>query len=352
MIVFYILLALLVLMVLITIHEFGHYSAGKLLGFKINEFSIGFGKAIYSHTNKKTGEKFSVRLVPLGGYCSFDGEDTDGNTPGSFNKQKPWKRLVVLFSGAFFNFLFGIITVFIMLMTVGYDLPQIKNVDTSSINFGIIQENDVVYKVAGKDIFALNTFNSLLAKYQEGDKIILTVKRDGKIQELDPVQLYKVAETDENGTIKTDSEGNVVYKNVLGIQISAYKHSFVEALARSFKVSIGIAIQVLTALWGIITGSVPLSQVSGPFGTIGVMASTAQLNLSILLIFIPVISINLAVFNWLPIPALDGGRMFFVGLEAIRRKPIKREIEAMIHAVGMFILFGAVILIDVINLIF
>ena len=100
----YILLAIFVLLLMILIHETGHYVAGRILKFKINEFSIGFGKAIFSRTNKR-GEKFSIRIFPLGGYCAFEGENENGNpNPDAFNNQKPWKRMIVLFSGAFFNF--------------------------------------------------------------------------------------------------------------------------------------------------------------------------------------------------------------------------------------------------------
>ena len=122
----YILLALLVLLALITVHEFGHYCAGKIFGFKINEFSIGFGPAIFKR-KRKDGELFSIRALPLGGYCAFEGEDEDGNeTPGSMNSMPAWKRLVVLLSGVTFNFLFGILTAAIYLMVTGYTTTQIK----------------------------------------------------------------------------------------------------------------------------------------------------------------------------------------------------------------------------------
>ena len=116
----YIALAICVLLFMITVHEFGHYTAGKLLKFKINEFSIGFGKALISKT-KKNGEKFSIRIFPLGGYCAFEGEDEDNKeNPDAFNNQKAWKRLIVLFMGAFFNFLSAIIFAVIFLMAFGY----------------------------------------------------------------------------------------------------------------------------------------------------------------------------------------------------------------------------------------
>ena len=118
--VLYIAMALLILMLMVTIHEFGHYIAGKLFKFKINEFSIGFGKAIYSK-QLKNGEVFSIRLVPLGGYCAFEGEDEDETKAASekcFNNEAWWKRLIVLFNGAFFNIVSAVIFSFILLIFV------------------------------------------------------------------------------------------------------------------------------------------------------------------------------------------------------------------------------------------
>ena len=128
MYILYLILALVILLLMVTIHEFGHYTAGKLLGFKINEFSIGFGKALYSK-KKKSGEIFSIRLVPLGGYCAFEGEEEDSENPQAFMKQKPWKRLIVLFSGAFFNFISAIIFSVILLCAVGYDIPKVNSIN-------------------------------------------------------------------------------------------------------------------------------------------------------------------------------------------------------------------------------
>ena len=116
----YILLALVILLVMITVHEFGHYCAGKILGFKINEFAIGFGPKLYSRT-KKDGEVFSIRALPLGGFCAFEGEDEDGKSnPQAMNNQPAWKRLIVLLSGVGFNFLFGVLTAAIYLMISDY----------------------------------------------------------------------------------------------------------------------------------------------------------------------------------------------------------------------------------------
>ena len=116
----YILLALVVLLVLITVHEFGHFIAGKLLGFKINEFAIGFGPKLFKKVNKKTGEVFSIRLLPLGGFCAFEGEDEENPSPDAFNNKPAWKRLIVLVSGVLFNFIFGIITAVIFFQASSY----------------------------------------------------------------------------------------------------------------------------------------------------------------------------------------------------------------------------------------
>ena len=155
----YIIIAILVLLLMVLIHELGHYIAGKILKFKINEFSVGFGPKIFQK-KKKNGELISLRAFPLGGYCAFEGETEDSiDNPEAFNNQKPWKRLIVLFCGAFFNFLSAIIFSFILLVANGYDLVQIKKVDNTSINYGIIQTGDVVYGIEGQNIDFVHYLN-------------------------------------------------------------------------------------------------------------------------------------------------------------------------------------------------
>ena len=188
--VLYILLALVVLLVLITVHEFGHFIAGKIFGFKINEFAIGFGPKLYSKTNKKTGEVFSIRLLPLGGYCAFEGEDEENPSKDAFNNKAPWKRLIVLVSGVLFNFIFGIITAAIFLMVNGYGVVHVTDFSPNNINYtsGLLKKDDVIVAVDGKHLEAYRTISDLLSKYKEGDEIVLTVQRknsEGKTEEID-----------------------------------------------------------------------------------------------------------------------------------------------------------------------
>ena len=169
MIVLYILLAVVVLLVMVTIHELGHYTAGKMLGFKINEFSVGFGPALFSK-KRKNGEVFSVRAIPLGGFCAFEGEEEASENEGAFMKQKPWKRLIVLFFGAFFNILSAIVFSFILLVSVGYDVPTVTKV--KEVNGNIqqqLQVGDIITEVDGVKVSYVNgnTFNGLISKYDE-----------------------------------------------------------------------------------------------------------------------------------------------------------------------------------------
>ena len=417
----YIGLAIVVLLFMITVHEFGHYVAGKLLKFKINEFSIGFGKAIFSKT-KKNGEKFSLRIFPLGGFCAFEGEDEDKeDVEGSFNSQKQWKRLIVLFMGAFFNFLSAILFAVVFLMAFGYtDRVQVAKVtQPTSIT---VQENewfkegDVIYAVNGKKTnFVYDEyFTTLISKFDVGEDFIVSVNRDGKDIDLNIQKSWFECETkideklsanylgqklyslngkynyavitdeltyklvninspartftvDENGFVEvsfaydggsvtetflvdTADENNITISSVkVGITTQNYRYGFFEAIGRSFVFCFGWAWKILIILWQLISGQLALTSLGGTVTTVVTIAEVTQANIASLLLLIPLISINLAVFNLLPFPALDGARMLFVFIEWIRGKPINRKIEGTIHFIGLIVLFAFVLLVDILH---
>ena len=366
----YILLAIVVLLFMVLVHELGHYIAGKILKFKITEFSIGFGKAIFSHTSKKTGEKFSFRIFPLGGYCSFYGEDDDGKgDEQSFNNQKPWKRIIVFFAGVTMNFITAIIFSWILLCTVGYDVPQIVNF-SQEINVGVFKKGDVITHIDGRKIdFAfgenfvdlINEQKSEAKSFYESEDYIagqeyppfsMTVERNGEIKELTVAVLpYEKTITNDDGTTSTET----VY--VMGLEsdlvgsacTTAYKYGFFDGLGRAFPMAFGFAWVVLKSLWLLITFQIPITEMGGTITTIATMAEYTQLNPANLLIFIPLISANLAVFNILPFPALDGAHVLFTTIEWIRRKPIDRKVENTIHFVGLCVLFAFVIIVDILH---
>ena len=358
----YIALAVLVLLLMITIHELGHYLFGKWLGFKIEEFSIGFGKAIFKKT-LKSGEVFSIRIIPLGGYCAFAGEDEDDPDPNAFNNKKPWKRLIVQFGGVFFNFISAIIFAFILLLCFGYDIQKVSSVDADFQTN--IQQNDIIREIDGikVDFITDNTANNLInqhynnmsdaekanytlvtvddVEYKCYNNLELTVQRDGEYQEI-VANLYTYVEIDK--------EGNESTKLVLGLTTTPYQHTFGEAIARCVPLAAAFAWKVLVFLWMLLTGGIGLADIGGPFTTISTIAEYSQQNIANLFVFLPFIAANLAVFNILPLPSLDGSRMLFTTIEWIRGKPINRKIEGYIHFVGLIVLFALVLFVDIYHL--
>ena len=385
----YVILAIIILLFMVLIHEFGHYVVGRLLKFKITEFSIGFGKAIWQKTNKR-GELISLRIFPLGGYCAFSGEEgdeeensgknenenankTDEITKDAnkteqkekiieldknyepkkgedllFNEQKPWKRLLVYGAGVFFNFLSAIIFSFILLVSFGYDIQQVENIDSGSVNYGILQEGDVIWKVNGERIsFAFSgTLNTLVTQEFSSDidnetkEFTLTIKRDGK--EMD-VEITVSREKDAES-------GKMVYH--YGFATKAYAHSFLEALGRCFELAFGFGWVVLKGFWQIISGQIAFSELGGPISTIGMITTIAKSSFVNVFILMPLLAANLAVFNFLPIPALDGSHAVFTLLEWIFGKPVvSRKTEGYIHFYGLMALLLLVVVADIIHIV-
>lgn len=355
-----------VLLFLVMVHEFGHYTAGKILGFKIEEFSIGFGPKIFQR-KKKNGELFTLRAIPLGGYCAFDGEDLDSKSPTAFNNQKPWKRLIVLVSGVVFNFLSAVIFSLILLTAIGYEKVEVKRVnpvDSSIVPIeSELKEGDVIYGVNGVqlDFVKDDFYATLVHDYLESDEFKFTNKFNG-----DDGEVYsKVPLEIERGNKKLTV--NVIVKQVVEVEdtywtfvnryngenfeMMQHKTPFVEALGECWTFSFRWSKKILIILGDLITGQIPIKDLGGPVTTIKVMADTTSQNFSFIWILIPVIAINLAVFNILPIPSLDGARCVFVIIEWIRKKPINREIEGKIHAFGLFALLGFVVLVDILHFI-
>lgn len=386
MIILYIILAIAILLLMVLIHEFGHYCIGRMLNFKITEFSVGFGKAIFSRTNKR-GELISLRIFPLGGYCAFAGEDeTNFDDKDAFTNQKPWKRILVFLAGVTFNFATAVIFSLILLCTVGYDIPQvvnrieinsstIENMVDGSLNTNLenvpqeqqLQAGDVIISINGEKIdFAYGSnYNDLInAEISDLNTFLSGVRERGE----DEVEAFKNYETFpavvRRGSEYVDvqlgfyqvqiensaeSESELVYSYYWDVNVKAYVHTFWEGLERAVPFAFGLAWVVLKSLWLLITFQLPISSIGGPITTIATIATYTQTNISNILILIPLISANLAIFNALPIPALDGSHIVFTTIEAIRKKPIKRSTENMIHTIGLFILFGFVILVDILH---
>ncbi len=397
MTILYIIIALLILLLMILIHEFGHYIVGKILKFKINEFSIGFGPKIFSKTNKKTGEIFSLRLLPLGGFCAFDGEDSvddeskpvqnddsakknhsinenvdvfdeetnradiidencslaavekDDNQQESketelkkFNDQPPWKRILVLLAGATFNFLSGIIFAFIFLCVGGNMFTvvgdKVLTKDGEDINPQLMK-NDVIIRVNGVDLNVMNTFSDVISA-SDGTEFTFTVIRDGET--LDVIVKKGTVYDKKN---KKEYLGFGIMSGTLAKPMNVW-----EALALCVPYTLKLSWVILGTFGKLLTGKLGLNTVTGPITTIGFMAQAAKQNWLNILLLLPMISANLAIFNVLPIPALDGSKVVFAIIEWVRGKPLNRKVEAYIHAAGFIVLLGFCVLVEILHL--
>ncbi len=339
----YVIIALLCLMVMIVVHEFGHFLAGRLLGFKIEEFGIGFGPAVFKR-KLKSGMFFSIRPIPLGGFCQFEGEDEEGNeSPTAFNNQKPWKRIIVLISGAMFNFVSAIIIICIFFTAYGQVLPTIKSVyDTApTATQEYMREGDVILRVNGRQVNILmpNDFSAMLSEY-EGEVEFKVLRATGETETF-VLTRGDYTYLDENGSTVTSNGFGFV------MQLGPVKLSFFRSLGRSFGFAFYIVYQVLAILGSLITGKLGMSAVGGSITTVKAIADATSYGFSSLMYIVCLLSANLAIMNLLPLPALDGGRVVFTLIEWIIGRPINRKVEAIIHFVGLIALFAFAIFADI-----
>lgn len=362
----YILTALICLMLMIILHELGHYTFGKIFKFKINEFAIGFGPKIFSKTNKKTGEVFSVRPFPFGGFCAFGGEDGESSDPHDFNNRPVWQRIIVLFAGAGFNFLsaFIVITVFFgaygeYFPVVGEVYQHVQYVDEA--NYEIIdgsqtlQKGDVLVSVNGKSVYSLleyNKLSQLLAK--SPDDLKVGVLREGKKIYVDITKQYYVSnveKVDESGS--KYSEEAVSKSKGLGIQLGGFapcKLPLGKALGHGASFGFDVLRVTGKSLKQVFSGSVSVGESMGGTATaIFSLAQLVQAGIPAIVYGFCILSVSIGIMNVMPLPALDGARIVFALIEGIRRKPINRKIEGMVHFVGLIVLLALAILLDLVH---
>ena len=335
----YVVLAILVFGVLIFTHELGHFLAAKLFGVRVNEFAVNMGPTLLKKTVGET--TYSLRLLPIGGFCAMEGEDEESEDPRAFTSAKAWKRAVILIAGAAMNFLTGLLALVIMYGTVtGFATPQIVDFedDCPMHREDGLHVDDTLYEIDGRRVFIYSDVTLLMNRNQTGI-YDLTVKRDGKLVRLDDFEMSKRA---------YEEDGQTVYR--YGLYFGYEDADFGAVLRNSWYTALDFARMVWMSLGDLVKGLVSINDMSGPVGIVSVIAETGQsaentqvaaFNIAYLGAFI---AVNLAVMNMLPIPALDGGRVFFLLVTALLQPVIKRRIdpkyEGYIHAAGMFLLLG------------
>lgn len=459
---FAIIIAILILLIMITVHEFGHYVAGKIFKFKINEFAIGMGPAIYKKT-RKNGEIFSIRALPLGGFCAFEGEDENNDNPNAFNNKKPWQRIIVLIAGAFMNFMLALFVIIIMFSAFGKNVYKFEEISPNSAYSYTLQDGDAILAINGKNMLLTTDFIEALDGREKGEKVNFKVLREGKAQTVAVelrestiatkddlnskiariylalgVETYARITAEENSQFSSgdfllytyklgDNEESIGEKSYEQIKESAtrisspnelieelklytelqfayfyavpvdatytdtiapiklqlpqnwselqvkenseilshfkikatfyfrtdavsYKAPFFQRIGESFIYSFKIGATIFETLGQLLTGKLGLESMGGPVTTISTTSKIVTQGFNYLLEIMAFIGVNLAVFNLLPIPALDGSRVIFTLIEWIFRKPVPKKVEGIIHAAGLIVLLGFSILVDVLQL--
>lgn len=310
--------------VMIFIHEFGHFITAKMFGVKVNRFALGMGPAIFKFGKGET--EYSLRLFPIGGYCAMEGEDETSDDPRAFVNQRPCKRIIVLAAGAVMNILLGLIIISILVSTMpllGTRMVAVKPEEAASTVF---QDHDEILKVNNRRVYIATDIDYILALDPDG-KADFKIKRDGKKLELKDVQLEKIPDKDSDAT-----------GTLRNFTIYGQKKNFWRVIRYSFDSTMSTVRLVLYSFASLITGKIPMRQVSGPVGVTTAFVKNISSGWKNTMKLIGMISINLGVFNLFPIPALDGSRILFALIEMIFRRPVNRKAEGWIHSIGFILI--------------
>lgn len=332
-----ILFAVLLFSVLILVHELGHFAAAKLSGVQVNEFSIFMGPALWS---RKIGEtQYSLRLIPIGGYCAMEGEDGGSDNPKSFDKAAWWKRFLILIAGAAMNFLMGIALMAVVFLPVKRAVvPVIAGFEPfATVNReGGLQAGDRILEVDGEKIYVQSDFN-LILNLNPGDTHDLKVERNGETVELPNFLMEK----------HLSSDGKTM---LYGMNFEVRDLTVLQRLQNAWNQSLDTVRLVRLSLQMLLRGQAGLSDMTGPVGIVQQMSVVADASatkvdaLLNMLYFGAFIAINLAVMNLLPIPALDGGRivglLITTAVEAVTHKKVNPKYEGYLHGAGMVLLLG------------
>ena len=330
-----IILALLIFSVIVIVHELGHFLLAKYNGITVTEFSVGVGPRLLSH--EWGGTRYSLKILPFGGSCMMVGEEEESEEEGSFGSKSVWARAAVVAAGPVFNFLLAFVLSVIIVGNIGYDDTIVDVTPGYPAAEAGMQDGDEIVRMGGSRTYVyreISLFNSL---YQ-GRTAEVTYRRDGVDY---TVQL--VPEKDESGFYRYGFEKS--NERTKGTVVQTFKYSFVE-LRYWLKATI-------LSLQKLVRGQVALDDVSGPVGIVDAIGDTYEesrsdgwyyvtLNMIIMSILL---SVNLGVMNLLPIPALDGGRLVFLLIEAVRGRALPQEKESMVHFLGFVILMGLMVVV-------
>lgn len=368
---------ILMFLVMVSLHEFGHFITAKLMNFKILEYSIGFGPAILK--SKKSEIQYSLRAIPFGGYCKFEGEDEESEDPRAFSNRPVWQRIIVVAAGGVFNIILGFV---LFLIIVPFSSPIRTNVIESVVPGSYIEEvgilpGDKVVGIDGKKVNFYDDITLYRDEFRAGGEYELIVKRDGERLKFSFTPSESVTEytyTEDGIEVKSSINGiaeesdfyryesgdairseekigttETVTRLIIGFVPKTEAVTFINVWGEAWNETRFVVKLVYNSLWQMVTGRIGMDQMSGPVGVVSevntVVHSGAGSWLNILMLT-ALLTINLGVFNLLPIPALDGGRLMFMLFELITRRRVPPDKEGIVHAIGFALLIGLIIFIS------
>ncbi|MEG2000304.1 MAG: M50 family metallopeptidase [Evtepia sp.] len=349
----YIIIAILMFGVLIAIHEWGHFAAAKLLGVKVNEFAIGMGPKLLS---KQKGETlYSLRAFPIGGYCAMEGEEEETESEGSFSSKPVWKKLIILVAGSAMNYIIGfVILLFLFAQATSFVVPVISGFMDGfpSESEAQLMQGDRILSVNGHKISIYADLGQYMAPDANGEMDLL-IERDG--------------ETLTRNNFKLEAQEYVVDGKIqkkYGLIFQKEMATPLDTLKQSWDTSLYFARSVWSGLAMLVRGEAKMSDLSGPIGIVSIIgqtgsqAETTESGMYQIFYLIALIAVNLAIMNLLPIPALDGGRIFFILIGSlfhlVTRKRLDPKYEGYVHSIGfvlLLLLMLAVTFQDVIKLV-
>lgn len=326
-----IIIGVLLFELIVLIHEGGHFVAAKLSGVKVNEFALGMGPKLFSFTKGET--KYSLRLLPIGGYCSMEGEDEESDNPRAFGNKPVWKRIIIVVAGAVMNIVLGLLmTLTMVLQQPYYASTAISAFPEESVTVDYLQPGDKLEEIDGYAIWNSRDIMFAIGTCQNYEPNI-KVNRNGQSVDLGNVPLYTY---DNNGTkqIALDFYVDPVDKNIFSV------------CGETIGQTVSTVRMVWASLVGLVTGKFGFNEMSGPVGVASAITTVASQGLESsfldafnnILYVMMILTINLGIFNLLPVPALDGGRLLFLLIELVRRKPVPQKYEGVIHGIGFALL--------------
>ena len=319
-----ILIAILFFELIIIIHEGGHFVAARLMKIKVNEFSIGMGPKLIQF--KKGDTKYTLRLILFGGYCAMEGESEDSDDENSFAKKKVWRRFFVVVAGALMNLILGFLVIVIMLSSGSLiGTTEIAKFDDKAVSSATLKQGDIIKSIDGMRVYTSTDVTTGLSRSGD-DTLDMTVLRDGKT--LDLKVKFNMEKYEGRNFINMDFwlVGNK--KTVGGV------------IKESFKEWVSFTRMVFLSVHDMIVGKYGLSDLAGPVGTVSVVSTAVKTSAYSMLRIMALLTINVGLFNLVPIPALDGWRLFLLIFEGIFKRKLPDKWDWAINAVGLVLLLG------------